>query len=85
MASWQLFQFAFLKVLTLLIHILSSNKEKNTIHLIIKLLVAGRQDLNVVVRGEATGGNRQNWADSEKEAWYRRQSGERLDFPKCCV
>ena len=59
-------------------------KTRSYIHLI-KLLVAGRQDLNVVVRGEATGGNRQNWADSEKEAWYRRQSGERQDFPKCCI
>ena len=38
--------------------------------------IAGRQDLNVVVRGEATRGNRQDWADSQKEAWHRRQSGE---------
>jgi len=35
----------------------------------------GGQDLNVVVRGEATRGNRQNWSNSQKEAWHRRQSG----------
>ena len=39
--------------------------------------IAGRQDLNVVVRGEATRGNRQNWSNSQKEAWHRRQSGEK--------